>query len=100
MKALGPIYAGKLSVAAVEARIEGYWRPYHKALATALDDRKLQRGDLVLLQDQDRALWDRDQITEGIAVLERALPRRRPGTYQIQAAIASLHVSRTVPSMA
>src|SRR5689334_10571793 len=48
-------------------------------------------GDLVLLEDQDRALWDRDEITAGAALLDRALALRRPGPYQVQAAIAALH---------
>ena len=49
-------------------------------------------GDLVLLEDQDRALWDRDEIAAGTALLDRALALRRPGPYQVQAAIAALHV--------
>jgi RNA polymerase sigma-70 factor (ECF subfamily) len=48
-------------------------------------------GDLVLLEDQDRKLWDRARIDEGRRVLERAIRLRRPGAYQLQAAIASLH---------
>jgi RNA polymerase sigma-70 factor, ECF subfamily len=53
-----------------------------------LDD----QGGLVLLDDQDRALWDAERIEEGRRVLERALPLRKPGPYQLQAAIASLHL--------
>ncbi len=48
-------------------------------------------GDLVLLADQDRARWNRDRIDEGRRVLDRAIGLRRPGPYQVQAAIASLH---------
>ena len=48
-------------------------------------------GALVLLADQDRTLWERDKIGEGVALLERALRCGRPGPYQIQAAIAALH---------
>ncbi len=48
-------------------------------------------GNIVLLEDQDRALWDRDHIAEGLALLEKALRHRRPGPYQIQAAIAGVH---------
>jgi RNA polymerase sigma-70 factor (ECF subfamily) len=48
-------------------------------------------GDLVLLEDQDRSLWNRDQITEGKAMLERALSSRRFGSYTLQAAIAAVH---------
>jgi RNA polymerase sigma-70 factor (ECF subfamily) len=49
--------------------------------------------DLVLLADQDRSLWDADQIAEGRRVLDRALALRGRGSYVIQAAISSLHAS-------
>jgi RNA polymerase sigma-70 factor, ECF subfamily len=48
-------------------------------------------GELVLLGEQDRALWDRDLIAQGLALLDRALGLRRSGPYQLQAAIAALH---------
>jgi RNA polymerase sigma-70 factor (ECF subfamily) len=48
-------------------------------------------GDLILLEDQDRALWNRDQIAEGTALVERALASRRFGPYTLQAAIAAVH---------
>jgi RNA polymerase sigma-70 factor (ECF subfamily) len=48
-------------------------------------------GVLVLLADQDRSLWDRARVEEGRRVLDRALRLGRPGPYQVQAAIASLH---------
>lgn len=48
-------------------------------------------GDLVLLADQDRALWDRAQITEGAALVARALASERLGPYTLQAAIAAVH---------
>jgi RNA polymerase sigma-70 factor (ECF subfamily) len=48
-------------------------------------------GELVLLDDQDRALWDRAQIAEGAALVERALRSRRFGPYTLQAAIAAVH---------
>lgn len=48
-------------------------------------------GDLVLLERQDRGLWNRDQIAEGIALVERALASRRFGPYTVQAAIAAVH---------
>ena len=48
-------------------------------------------GELVLLNDQDRSLWNRDQIAEGSALLERALSSRRFGPYTLQAAIAAVH---------
>jgi RNA polymerase sigma-70 factor (ECF subfamily) len=49
------------------------------------------RGELVLLEEQDRGLWDVEAIGSGRRALERALVLRRPGPYQLQAAIASLH---------
>ena len=55
------------------------------------DARVDEEGALVLLADQDRSLWDRGRIEEGRRVLDRALRLRRPGPYQLQAAIASLH---------
>ncbi len=48
-------------------------------------------GELVLLADQDRALWDRDLIAEGQAIVRRCLRRNQPGPYQIQAAINAVH---------
>ncbi len=48
-------------------------------------------GDLVLLEDQDRSLWNRDLIAEGSALVERALSSRRFGPYTLQAAIAAVH---------
>jgi RNA polymerase sigma-70 factor, ECF subfamily len=54
-------------------------------------------GDLVLLEDQDRSLWDRDRIARGTALLDRAIALRRPGPYQVQAAIAALHAEAKRP---
>ena len=48
-------------------------------------------GAIVLLEDQDRTLWNRDMIGEGLALIDKAVRHRRPGPYQIQAAIAALH---------
>jgi RNA polymerase sigma-70 factor (ECF subfamily) len=48
-------------------------------------------GELVLLDDQDRSLWDSGEIDEGRALVERALRMRQPGPYQVQAAIAAVH---------
>jgi RNA polymerase sigma-70 factor (ECF subfamily) len=48
-------------------------------------------GDIVLLEDQDRSLWSRPRIAEGLALIDKAMRHRRPGPYQIQAAIAALH---------
>ncbi len=51
----------------------------------------------MLLDDQDRARWDHDAIDEGLATLDRALAARRPGPYQLQAAIAALHARAPRP---
>jgi RNA polymerase sigma-70 factor (ECF subfamily) len=65
------------------------------ALMLLQDSRRAARtspsGELILLDDQDRSLWDRDQIAEGAGLVERALSSRRFGPYTIQAAIASVH---------
>jgi RNA polymerase sigma-70 factor (ECF subfamily) len=65
------------------------------ALMLLHDSRRAARldpaGDLVLLDDQDRTLWDPDRIAEGKRVLDAAMRLRRPGPYQVQAAIAALH---------
>ena len=56
-------------------------------------------GDLVLLADQDRSLWDREEIEEGLRVLRRAEALRRPGPYQLQAAIAAGHADGAKPGV-
>ena len=48
-------------------------------------------GELILLENQDRALWNREQIAEGVALVENALKSRRFGPYTLQAAIAAVH---------
>jgi RNA polymerase sigma-70 factor (ECF subfamily) len=48
-------------------------------------------GEIVLLEEQDRALWDRGEIEEGLRVLHRALALRAPGPYQLQAMVAAAH---------
>jgi len=55
------------------------------------DARTDELGELVLLEDQDRTLWNRERIDEGLRMLDRALSLRRSGPYQLQAAIAALH---------
>jgi RNA polymerase sigma-70 factor, ECF subfamily len=71
----------------------------HGMLALMLlhDARRASRtdasGDLVTLAEQDRSRWDQAQISEGTAILERALRRRRAGPFQIQAAIAACHAT-------
>ncbi len=65
------------------------------ALMLLHESRRLARtspvGDLILLDDQDRSLWNRDQIAEGLTLVERALSSQRFGPYTIQAAIAAVH---------
>jgi RNA polymerase sigma-70 factor (ECF subfamily) len=53
-------------------------------------------GELILLDDQDRSLWNREQIAEGAALVERALASRRIGPYTLQAAIAAVHAEAPV----
>ena len=48
-------------------------------------------GEIILLDDQDRALWDSKLIQEGLALVDKAMRHNRPGPYQIQAAIAATH---------
>jgi RNA polymerase sigma-70 factor (ECF subfamily) len=48
-------------------------------------------GELVTLEEQDRTLWDQNEIREGLKLIEQALRLRRPGPYQLQAAIAAVH---------
>jgi RNA polymerase sigma-70 factor (ECF subfamily) len=55
-------------------------------------------GGIVPLEEQNRSTWDRALIAEGTALLDSALPIRRPGPYQIQAAIAALHANAPTPA--
>lgn len=72
------------------------------ALMLLHDSRRAARtsptGDLVLLEDQDRSLWNREQIVEGVALMERALSSRRIGPYALQAAIAAVHAEAPRPA--
>jgi len=72
------------------------------ALMILHDARRVARvgphGELVLLDDQDRSLWDRERIVEGQALVERALRMARPGPYQVQAAIAAVHDEADTPA--
>ena len=65
-------------------------------------DARFRNGDLVLLADQDRSLWDTEQIARGRAVLDRAFALGGRGPYVVQAAIASLHADepRDLPQIA
>jgi RNA polymerase sigma-70 factor (ECF subfamily) len=53
------------------------------------------QGQIVLLEDQDRSLWNRTMIDEGLALIDKAVRHRLPGPYQIQAAVAALHARAT-----
>ena len=59
----------------------------HARSTARLDD----RGEIVLLADQDRSRWNAKMIVEGLALVDKAFRHRQPGSYQIQAAIAALH---------
>jgi len=63
------------------------------------DARLSADGELVLLADQDRGLWDDRAIDEGLRMLERAESLRRPGPYQLQAAIAAGHAQGSDPAV-
>src|SRR2546421_6533977 len=71
------------------------------ALLLLHDSRRRARagsgGEMVLLEEQDRSLWNQDEIQEGLAILEQALRMRLPGPYQIQAAISALHAQAKRP---
>lgn len=54
-------------------------------------------GEIVLLEDQDRSLWSRKMIDEGLALVDKALRHQKPGPYQVQAAIAALHARAEKP---
>jgi RNA polymerase sigma-70 factor (ECF subfamily) len=72
------------------------------ALMLLIESRRATRttagGDLVLLADQDRALWNRALIAEGQAIVRQCLARNQPGPYQIQAAINAVHSDAPVAS--
>ncbi|MGQ0657910.1 MAG: RNA polymerase sigma factor [Chromatiales bacterium] len=72
------------------------------ALMLLHDSRRAARaspaGELVLLDDQDRSIWNREQIAEGLALVERALSSRRFGPYTLQAAIAAVHAEAPSPA--
>jgi len=55
-------------------------------------------GEVILLDDQDRALWNRPMIAEGLALIDKAMRHGRPGPYQVQAAIAALHARAATPA--
>lgn len=55
-------------------------------------------GDVILLPAQDRSLWNREAIEEGRVLLEKALRHRRPGPFQVQAAIAAVHAMASEPA--
>jgi RNA polymerase sigma-70 factor, ECF subfamily len=54
-------------------------------------------GNAILLEDQDRSLWNRKMIGEGLALIDKAMLKRAPGPYQVQAAIAALHARAAKP---
>jgi RNA polymerase sigma-70 factor (ECF subfamily) len=60
--------------------------------------RQAADGGMVPLEEQDRARWDAGQIDAGVGLLDRALRQRRPGRYQLQAAVAALHATAPTPA--
>ena len=71
------------------------------ALMLLHDSRRATRtspeGEIILLDEQDRSRWNREQIVEGVALVERALGFRRVGPYALQAAIAAVHAEAVAP---
>ncbi len=72
------------------------------ALMLLQESRRIARtspsGELILLEDQDRTLWNRDHITEGKTLVERALASNKFGPYAVQAAIAAVHADAASPA--
>jgi RNA polymerase sigma-70 factor (ECF subfamily) len=72
------------------------------ALLLLLHARRFARvgadGGLIPLEEQDRSRWDRAAIAEGVATIQRALRRERPGPYQLQALIAACHATAPAPA--
>ena len=60
-------------------------------------DARVRDGELVTMEEQDRSIWDRPAIAEGLRLIERAVQLRAPGPYQLQAAIAALHAQARTP---
>jgi RNA polymerase sigma-70 factor, ECF subfamily len=65
----------------------------HSRTAARLDG----AGQIILMEDQDRSRWNRSMIDEGLALIDKALRHAQPGPYQVQAAIAALHVRAVTP---
>jgi RNA polymerase sigma-70 factor (ECF subfamily) len=65
----------------------------HARAAARHDD----EGNIVLLEDQDRSLWNKAMIGEGLALIDKAMRHARPGPYLVQAAIAALHARAATP---
>jgi RNA polymerase sigma-70 factor, ECF subfamily len=63
-------------------------------LHDARREARLRGGEVVLLDEQDRALWDEQQLSDGRHLLQRAMARGNPGPYAVQAAIADLHLQQ------
>jgi RNA polymerase sigma-70 factor (ECF subfamily) len=65
----------------------------HSRAAARLD----QSGAIILLDEQDRELWDHTLIAEGLSLIDKAIRHRAPGAFQVQAAIAALHAGAQTP---
>ena len=90
---LGRLLRGLLPAASEAAGLLGLMLLHDSRRAARLD----ARGDLVTLEEQDRARWDRAQIAEGQALAEEAVRRGGGGFYALQAAIAALHAQAARP---
>jgi RNA polymerase sigma-70 factor, ECF subfamily len=90
----------RVLVALLPREPEGYGLLALMLLHESRHDTRLDtHGDLVPLEEQDRTRWDRAAIEEGVAVLDRGLDLRRPGPYQLMAAIAACHATAPHPDL-
>jgi RNA polymerase sigma-70 factor (ECF subfamily) len=87
----GALWLGRALVELMPDQPEAYGLQAMMLLHDSRREARFRHGELVLLADQDRSLWDTEQIARGRAALDRALALRGRGPYVVQAAIASLH---------
>ncbi len=94
------IRLGRLLVELLPAELEAAGLLALMVLHHARRDTRVDRaGDLILLEDQDRSAWRSDEIAEGAGLVESSLRRGRAGPYQVQAAIAALHMEASTADM-
>jgi predicted RNA polymerase sigma factor len=87
------VWLAKVVATALPGEAEAWGLAALLTIQHARSGARFAGGDLVLLRDQDRDLWDTEAIAEGELLLERAAALRHPGPYQLQAAIAAVHAT-------